>query len=152
MSQSVTLKALPLWQPWASLVAIGAKRVETRGYPAKRLGFRPGQRIAIHACKRTDDLWLCEEYPFSEYDLDADRLPLGAIVATCTLRGWTEVSEANAAELQERHPHEHAFGLYTPGRWGWRLTDVERLPEPIPFRGSQGTFDVPADLLAGVAR
>ena len=44
------MKATTLWQPWASLIAIGAKYYETRDYPppAKLLG----QRIAIHAAVR----------------------------------------------------------------------------------------------------
>jgi hypothetical protein len=46
------VKALPLWQPWASLVAlVGAKRVETRHWPAPPRLI--GQRIAIHATKTT---------------------------------------------------------------------------------------------------
>jgi hypothetical protein len=28
------VKALSLWQPWASLIAVGGKRIETRHWPA----------------------------------------------------------------------------------------------------------------------
>lgn len=83
------MKALPLWQPWASLVACGAKRVETRDYPPHRLGLVHGQRIAIHATKRDKNLWLCEHEDFAMHIPfgfpPASNLPLGAIVATCTL-------------------------------------------------------------------
>ena len=41
------MPALTLWQPWASLIAIGAKSIETRSWPAP--AGLVGERIAIHA-------------------------------------------------------------------------------------------------------
>jgi hypothetical protein len=140
------VKALPLWQPWATLVAVGAKRVETRGYPPWRLGLQDGQRIAIHATKTDRELWICEEEFFRDHIADPARLPLGALVATCTLARAAQITEASADALLHRNPQEHAFGNYEPGRWAWVLSDVDQLPSPVPFRGSQGTFDVPDDL------
>lgn len=143
------MRALPLWQPWATLVAVGAKRVETRGYPPHRLGLRYGERIAIHATKRETELWLCEHEWFSEcLPCSAEMLPLGALIATCVLDRAREITAESAAALERRNPQEFAFGHYAPGRWAWVLRDVERLPEPIPFRGQQGAFEVPDELLA----
>jgi activating signal cointegrator 1 len=151
----VTIKALPLWQPWASLVASGAKRVETRGYAPQRLGLRCGQRLAIHACKTDRDLWLCGPDGPDEFTLhipfgfpDWDDLPLGAIVATCVLDRAREITAESAAHLERHNPQEFAFGHYAPGRWAWVLRDVERLSRPVPFRGSQGVFNVPLALLS----
>jgi hypothetical protein len=44
------MKALTLWEPWASLIAIGAKPYEFRGWRAPRQFI--GRRIAIHAGAR----------------------------------------------------------------------------------------------------
>ena len=44
------VKALTIWQPWATLIMIGAKPHEFRGYPAPR--FVRNQRIVIHAGAR----------------------------------------------------------------------------------------------------
>jgi hypothetical protein len=44
MTADLSLPAITLWQPWASLVACGAKRWETRGQRTRYRG-----RIAIHA-------------------------------------------------------------------------------------------------------
>jgi hypothetical protein len=41
------MKAITIWQPWASLLAIGAKKYETRSWPTKYRGT-----IAIHAAKK----------------------------------------------------------------------------------------------------
>ena len=46
------MKVISLWQPWASLIACGAKPYETRDWapPAALIG----QTIAIHAAKKVD--------------------------------------------------------------------------------------------------
>lgn len=151
------MKALPVWQPWATLVAAGAKRIETRDYPPNRLGLVHGQRIAIYATKGlgdprqgglTDEEFrqICRTSPFLTALADAGyhgpaELPRGKIVATVTLDRATYITETSIADLRSRRPVEHAFGLYEPGRWAWVLEDLERLAEPAPARGSQGTFD-----------
>lgn len=44
------MKAISLWQPYASLIAAGKKTIETRTHSRRR--SLAGQRIAIHAAKR----------------------------------------------------------------------------------------------------
>lgn len=157
------MKALPLWQPWASLVVCGAKRVETRGFSPSRLGLRDGQRLAIHATKAwgnprlggmdvAEFVMLCTSSPFRHVLLGAGfrsygDLPRGALVGVCVLDHATEITADFAAKLAVTNPTEYHFGDYTPGRWAWALRDVQALPAPIPFRGSQGAFDVPDTLL-----
>ena len=46
------MKAISLWQPWASLIAAGVKPYETRSWAPPRELI--GQPIAIHAAKRID--------------------------------------------------------------------------------------------------
>lgn len=122
---------MTLWQPWASLIAIGAKPWETRGRPPPRRLL--GQRIAIHAAIRQPRL--------SELDDDTaeaitrafcDRgwlhtLPLGAIVCSAVLAGGLPVEQVSA----------DPFGDYGPGRWAWRLTDVRPVDPPVPVKGMQ---------------
>jgi hypothetical protein len=142
------MKGLQLWQPWATLVAVGAKRIETRHWPAPPELI--GKRISIHATKRTSELWLCAEHPFREYHLAADKLPLGAIVATAVLARCAPMTIEGIARLNEVSPHEFAFGNYAVGRFAWVLRDVERVVPAIPFKGAQVKFlDVPDELLGG---
>lgn len=141
------MKVLPLWQPWASLVAMGAKRVETRSWAAPATLI--GQRIAIHATLTRKELNLCATDPFRRYLPDSvEDLPLGAIVCTLTLDRCSEITESSAAELERQHPHEFAFGNYEPGRFAWVFRDdVEALEEPVPFKASQGINTIDAALL-----
>lgn len=86
----VELKALSLWQPWASLVAAGVKSIETRSWSTSYRG-----PLGIHAARRRPETmrlgdWWCEPTWGSEYGLldeagEPRRLPLGVIVATCAL-------------------------------------------------------------------
>jgi hypothetical protein len=50
VSETESLPVLSLWQPWASLVALGVKAIETRSWCAPKSMF--GRTIAIHATKR----------------------------------------------------------------------------------------------------
>lgn len=137
------IKAISLWQPWASLIAIGAKRFETRSWPTAYRG-----PLAIHAAKRwtNDEKNLCCKEPFWEaltefcigppHGFDHD-LPLGCIVAVAELRDCFEIGWQ-----PEIGSNEYAFGDWRPGRFAWQLNDVRRLDTPIPWRGSQGFFEV----------
>jgi len=144
-----SFRGLTLTQPWASLVAVGAKRIETRSWSTPYRG-----PLAIHAAKGLSSVGgavglhaLVSRWPFSE-KVYAEALPLGAIVATAVLRDiWT--TERIAAELERRvalgsadAEFELGFGDYSSGRFGWILGDVEPLPEPIPCKGSLGLWNV----------
>src|SRR5258707_11629152 len=75
------MKALTLYQPWASFIAIGVKPFETRSWPPPT--WLIGKRIAIHAAKRAVD----EEDREWARRVGAAELPLGAVVCTAILRG-----------------------------------------------------------------
>lgn len=142
--------ALTIHQPWASLIAIGRKRFETRDWhPPKWL---IGQRIAIHAAKKpvsAPDLRWAELLGFSE-------LPLGAVVGTAVVAGVYQCGVFYNAGTHQGHailealegsvslpegyiPHD-PFGDYSVGRWAWLLTEVEPLEPPVEVRGSQGLW------------
>lgn len=143
------LQSISLWQPWASLIAIGVKTIETRHWQPPHALI--GQRIAIHAAKKWDAglaslTWIT---PFREdltaaglYDFPTrhHRLPLGAVVATAVIAECHSTNRhAFLGTLSER---ERAYGNYGPNRYGWVLTDVQALVAPIPWRGAQGFFAV----------
>jgi len=143
------IKAISLWQPWASLVSIGAKQCETRAWPTQHRGL-----LAIHAAKRWTDEQeqLCFSEPFikvlktlnpviAETATSQFDLPLGCIVAVVELKGCyhTEAFALGDSQISE---NERAFGDWSPGRFVWRLENMMRLAEPIPCVGRQGLFDV----------
>ncbi len=156
------MKAISLWQPWASAIAVGAKRIETRHWPTKYRG-----PLAIHAAKRKVVTELVHYHSCwnwqgalraagwqpSKFNHNVECLPFGAIVATCELVDCRPTGTFSVAELDTpRRPlggfadlyewSERQMGNFELGRFGWVLDNIEPLPEPIPWRGSQGFFDV----------
>lgn len=141
---SEPIKALSLWQPWASLVAVGAKIDETRHWSTPYRG-----PIAIHAAKTLDlagapDL-LCEAAlgPYWQKDL-----PRGCVVAVARLADCAP-AERVASYLT---PANLAAGNFSRGRFAWRLTDIRPLIQTIPVVGRQGLFNwtPPGDLAANL--
>lgn len=156
------MKALSLTQPWATLIACGAKRIETRSW---RTDFRG--RIAIHTAKGLGSVGgkrglyaLCAEAPFAnafadafaatrEEAFDAAReLPLGAIVALATIKDVKLIDMKLRAWVMSQNvtPFEYNFGDYTSGRYAWFLEDVVPLPEPVYCKGALGLWDVPHEI------
>lgn len=138
------MKALSLWQPWATLIALGEKQVETRSWSTNYRG-----QIAIHAAKRMepDQLEFCAQPTFqqalSKHGILTRDLPLGAIVAVVDLMVVYRVEDiAHHLPVQER-----AFGNYNPGRYAWQMHLVHRFLKPIPARGAQGLFEIDDDVI-----
>ena len=122
------IKAITLWQPWATLVAIGAKCIETRSWRTKHRGL-----LAIHAAKRFTHQ-VVETEPFVGALADVTQFPLGTIVAVCNLADCVQVTENNRPGEPEL-----SFGDYTLGRWMWILEDVIAF-DPLLARGRQGLW------------
>lgn len=149
------MKTLSVWQPWASLIAIGAKRIETRSWATRYRG-----PLAIHAANSFPKLArdLCGDDPFT-FDLvkggymGPDTLPRGVVVAIVKLAECCLIKKDGLYRLipglkdppkwfaQLPVEPEISFGDYTPGRFAWILEDVIKLPEPIPAKGHQSLWN-----------
>lgn len=152
------MKAITLTQPWASLVAAGQKRIETRSWSTSYRG-----PIAIHAaktfpgsakrfCEARAVSWAlgwraCGPEITQEWmDYMAAQiksLPLGCVIATANLVRCvnTELIERYVQPFTEQ---ERNFGNYDPRRYGFLLDSVVALPEPIPAKGALSLWEWPA--------
>lgn len=155
------MKSLSLWQPWASAIACGAKRIETR---SRRTNYRGW--LLIHAAKRrvVNELWWfdqCVEWHAALAPLFTGGrivpidsvLPLGAIVAICELVDCQRTEDVDRNLLNHSLSNryggctERQMGNFSPGRWAWILGSVSPVNPPIPFSGARGLFTVPDDAL-----
>jgi activating signal cointegrator 1 len=135
-------KCLTICQPYAHLIASGVKRVENRTWPTDYRG-----PLLIHAGKSRE--WYDAD-TLAEYGLAESDLAFGAIVAVAELVGCPRLLAIRRNDYAARWPwlndHDH-----TEGPVCWVLEGARRLERPIPYRGAQGLFDVPATVLEGVA-
>ena len=134
------MKALSLLQPWATLVVIGAKKIETRSWSTPYRG-----RILIHASQGKAGNIFCAEPPVSKYIPDFKKLPFGAIIGEAKLTSILRVEDFDLPdfEMDNLTLEEKAFGDYTSGRFGWILEDPVAYQTPIPARGHLRLWDVP---------
>lgn len=138
-------KALTVTQPYASLIAAGVKRYETRSWSTKYRG-----PVLIHAAK---DIWGLEAASYAAalhlagiLPERMSRLPRGAIIAIAQLVDVIPSAFLAADEL--------LTGPFAPAAYAWRLEAVVALPEPLPWRGRLSLWDGPdidAALHAAVA-
>lgn len=129
------MRALSLTQPWATLVAIGAKRIETRTWPTTYRG-----PVVIHAAKGFPR-WArgtALEEPFASALRDRP-LPLGAAVAVAFVDQCFRFNVEHEVNMPEP---ERSFGDFTEGRFGFRLEHVVELPAPIECKGALGLWTV----------
>jgi hypothetical protein len=151
------MKAASLSQPWCWAVVdpIARKHIENRTWqpPLSMIG----QTIAIHAAKSWDDK---KQYLVH---VDAQRVeartPIGFLIyhgyeppsrkesyaSSCIVGVATIDRIVTKADTLPEDQRRWFFGPF-----GWVLTNVRRLEEPVPCGGKQGLWTVPAELEAGI--
>ncbi|WP_458414545.1 ASCH domain-containing protein [Schinkia sp. CFF1] len=144
------MKAITIKQPWATLIALGEKKFETRSWQTKYRG-----EIAIHAGK-TIDKGAFDEVAIMEALLrhgikSKEELPTAAIIATVDLVECHKVTADYMSMYDEEKAgtenglliegNEWWFGDYTEGRYAWELTNLYVLPEPIQAKGQLSLWE-----------
>ena len=133
------MKALTICQPWVWAIIHANKRVENRTWYTDYRG-----PLLIHAGKSRS--WMnpptlrqLEPFGIRRYEL-----PFGAIVGVCSLvavlDGVGRMRQGNFNGLDLGDPR------FIEGPQCFVLANVRSLT-PIPWRGAQGLFDVPDDVL-----
>lgn len=154
------MKALVLYQPWATLMAITVKRNETRGRPWSYHGD-----VAICAAKQKlgDDvpdsyrqallqLWDHRSLvgiPAKDIQELYYALPFGAVVCVVQKTGCHR-TESILMEHLSNGFNELECGDYGPNRFYYPTTNCRRLKTPVPVVGRQFVFDLPPDVEAKV--
>jgi hypothetical protein len=142
------MRAITIHQPWASLIAMGAKQYETRDWNTRHTG-----PIAIHAGQfrrlRVKD---CLTQPMlrllvAHYGLDRQKLinldtaiPWGSIIAIADL---TRCIRMNDFTIAAQNDFERDLGFWEPDRFAWKLENVRELVTPIPAKGQAGFWEWP---------
>jgi hypothetical protein len=154
------IRGFSLLQPWASLVALGEKVIETRSRPN---GYRGAVATASSARINVDDGALAFRDPdfaaawkrHPGYAARSHDLPLGVFLSVsrfvACLPTENVIGELRGAEGRLLRPtvagvscgiSESAFGNYTPGRSGYVFAETHRLVRPVPCKGMLGFWTI----------
>jgi len=137
------MKALTLWQPWASLVVGGFKAYETRSWTTEYRGW-----LAIHAAAGVPKEVREFTHPWIKYHAEDFReclkimgyerfedLPCGAVLGLVEIDTIYPTGTIHVSSL------ELAFGEWGKGRYAWHVRGIVPFDEPMPARGRQGLWD-----------
>lgn len=161
------MKAITIHQPWASLVALGVKHIETRSWSTKYRG-----PIAIHAGLAKPQI---NYLSMGDYEIESDgrqfllhdlnrsdrlwSLDFGAVIATAELVDCLPIHSSSTAHPADPYICAHAsgglsifdggqgdisdqlpYGDFTAGRYGWWLENITPI-DPVRVRGRQGLWE-----------
>jgi len=169
------MRVISLHQPWATLMALGFKTIETRGYGTKCRG-----QLAIHAAKtipayavdairnnRTIREILLRAYPPEDghavLGFPKKSLPLGKILCVVSLDGCVEMKVNSIGQGQlcnwdemKRYASPSAqltiewdLGNWADGRYAWITSNLRHLKNPIEASGKQGFWNYDTDAIMG---
>lgn len=144
------MKALTLWQPWASLMALREKTIETRPWSTKYRGL-----LAIHSASKIPPQWLgasrhqrgfrdeladifqCrrdrDDRTGVHVDQAISKLPFGCVLCIVRLVDVRETADVRG----DMSARELIFGNFEDGRYAWFTEMVEVLKEPIKVKGNR---------------
>lgn len=148
-------KALTLWEPWASLIMIGAKPWEFRKWnftDKPHLAKLVGQRFVVHAGARPPKKFELEDIitriddgesalvadiarPFIEKVLDGEvRLPLAHALGTAVLGQPQKSFDLFKHIVADSDRLDHQM-------YAWPVSAIEAFPSPVPAAGAQGFWN-----------
>jgi len=150
------MKAISILQPWASLIVLGHKHIETRSWNTKHRG-----RILIHASAGKNatnrGIQLDFQQEFSTLQLPKyENLPFGAIIGSANLVDCFNTNDYRNARQEHISAYlggdgiskmEECFGDFSKNHFGWLLSDPVLFENPIPAKGKLGIWEFDESLL-----
>jgi hypothetical protein len=134
------MRAITLQQPWATLVARGLKKMETRSWWTGHVGW-----MAIHAGGNFPPKARALERELASEGILTDPPVFTAVVGYC----WSGI--VMAAPDARPSAFERRVGDYGVGRWAWVLEDAVAI-EPIACKGQLGLWTLPNPVIQALRK
>lgn len=135
--------AITIWQPWATLIAMGKKKYETRDWDSGYYGS-----LVIHAASKKVDFDAVKLIALALKDpsiLDLE-YPIGCVVAVVDLIDTIHMDTEFIASQSEK---EIAQGLWKPGRFAWKFGRVQKTAH-IPAKGQKGLWEPGKEIISKI--
>ena len=125
------MKVLSIKEPFATLIKDKVKIYETRSWKTNYRG-----EIYIHASlslSKSERVESANKYLKSE-------IKPGFILCKCELVDCIPMTDEFIKYINNE-TSEYDYGLYSEGRYAWKLKVIEVLDEPIPAKGKLGIWN-----------
>ena len=121
------VKVLSIREPYASLIKMKIKTIETRSFKTNYRG-----ELYIHASLSKSNV---------DDELSKLVMPMyGKIICKCKLVDCVLMTENYVKEIKEKMTMEYKCGLYEAGRYAWILESVEEI-DAIEAKGKLGIWN-----------
>ena len=128
------MKGLSLTEPYATLIKLGKKKIETRSFKTNYRG-----ELYIHASStKIPKEWKNNKELMSL--VDGNDLSFGLIICKCNLVDCVYMDEEFLDRIK-KDKLEFICGDYRLGRYAWILKDIEVLDKPIFAKGKLGIWN-----------
>lgn len=130
------MKVLSLTEPYATLIKIGVKTVETRSWKTNYRG-----ELYIHASSTKiskeyrDNLELMNLVSKEEFSY-------GNIIVKCHLTDCIKMDDEYIKKMKKEDKNNYITGIYEKGRYAWILEDIQVLSSPIKAKGHLGIWNL----------
>lgn len=150
------MKAITIYQPWAQLACtpnkanphIGIKNIENRTWRT----YHTGGRVLIHAAAKRKNINVLTPAQWDEIGEEArmdcvlNSYPIGAIIGSVEIVDCVINHSSIWAEKSELITDSNK--ICKPRRiYNWVLANPILFREPIPYKGQQGFWEFPDELL-----
>ena len=125
------MKVLSIKEPFDTLIKDGVKIYETRSWKTNYRG-----EICIHASlslSKSERVESANKYLKSE-------IKPGFILCKCELVDCIPMTDEFIKYIN-KETSEYDYGLYSEGRYAWKLRVLEVLEKPIPAKGKLGIWN-----------
>jgi activating signal cointegrator 1 len=150
----MNIKAISLYEPYASLIRTGAKKIETRSWETSYRGpllICAAKKHLIYEIIADLSTWEIQGAlaPLIGQPLDltsntswpgikAEHLSFGKAVALVDLVDCKRTGDMTLEEIGT----DNKFGNFALGRFGWKLENIKSIPAPFLVTGHQKIFNV----------
>lgn len=124
------MKALTLYEPWASLIKLGRKTIETRSWGTSYRG-----PLAIHAGEKKPDIWAVSEFGLGHMTMHSGEILCIVNMVHCF--------QFDLYTKQTIPDDQLPYGDFHFGRFGHVYEMLYVLPRPVRVNGSRLFWEWP---------
>jgi activating signal cointegrator 1 len=135
------LNVMSIFQPWASLLVVGARAYDVQHHPTHYRG-ELGIFAPLHFPDWARNLAVEPEFagPLARAGLEPWALPRGVLLGVADLVDVIPIVREGYVGTVAMCSVERRLGDYKPGRFAYRYERIRRLREPIGHRGRAGIW------------